>query len=175
MFLFYFPFFRFYSLSTRYQGTEGEERARVWYEAIATWQPSFLCFSLGSCLEQGCVLVTGISKSFHLISGIKKNPSDTLSKMLKTPGNSLCFGLNILLGKAIPCPHAKGWLFAQVSGLGGKIQAQAEWFFFRELESKCGEGPPVFHCRWHLCDRLYYLLGSSIESRLHFVSLTPAG
>lgn len=101
MFLFYFHFFRFYSISTCCQGTEEEERARVSSEATAIRQQTFLCFSLGSYLKQGCVLVIKTLKSFHLILDTKP-PLYCLVKNIKKKQFILLKHRNMLLGKAIP-------------------------------------------------------------------------
>lgn len=67
---------------------------------------------------------------------------------------------NMLFGKAIPTTMIlcvpKGGFFTQVSGIGGKIQAQAEWFFWRTQRQVCRV--LVFHCRYGLSVRFNYLL-----------------
>lgn len=89
MFLFYFHFFRFYSISTCCQGTEQEEKARVWFEGTAIRQQTVLYFSLGSYLKRSCLLLTSTLKSFYLISDTKP-PLCCLVKTIKNRGNSYC-------------------------------------------------------------------------------------
>lgn len=99
-----------------------------------------------------------------------------LVKNVENPRQFILFKhWNTLLGKAIPTtmtahkPKAGFSLKSVVLAVKSKPKLSD---FFQGTQKQVW-GPPIFHCRWLIWD--YYLLGSSIESRLHFVSLIPAG